>query len=246
MPQGHRRNGGRQPKYKNIERTTLADISPVESNGWEEESERYFAEHRLNEFKASKIHGKRAAWKVQPNPELEDVVKRYIAARNIAETPSDGSIKLDHHNREILTTPEKVRLETPGHVLEPMQTASASRDILLQMLIARKIAHGHFHAGRRWQWDREAAVLQPSTSIDWSQSSPSQYQSSELSERQWDAIRRRKQFTTQFGIAAATMLDFLLEPDRGHAELMKLTDLPAIQIECALEELLDKICECFA
>lgn len=237
---------GQKPRYKNIERTTLADISPVEIDGWEAESERYFADRQLNQFKESRIYGRRAAWKVPPNLELEDVVKRYLAARNIEAAPSEAAIKLEIHNKEIIAAPEIVRLETPAHALEPMQAAPAAHDILLQMFSQKKITQGLFHAGRRWQWDREAATLQPSVSIDWSRSSPSPYQSGDMDERQWSAIRRRRQFTTHAGIAAATMLDFLLEPDRGYQELVTLTAQPAIQIECSLEELLNKICECFA
>lgn len=237
------RFGGQQPRYKNIERTVLADIFPVERN-LDDEADQFLEERRQSTFKEARyISSKPAMFKVAPNPELEELVKRYVAARHLKEPV--GNPKLEAHNNEILLAPEAVRLKTP-EAIEPKQAAPISHDVLLQLFSERKITLGHFHAGRRWQWDREAATIQPNTSIDWSQSSPSPYQSEEMSERQWGAIRRRRVFAEHSGLAAATMLDFLLEVDRSRSDLMKLTGLPAVQIECALEELLEKVCECFA
>jgi hypothetical protein len=227
---------GKDPRYKNIERTTLADIAPVEPNGWDSEADQFLADRQLNHFRETRIYGARASWKVAPNPELEDVVKRYLASRNIAPILET----------EIEHRPERVALETPAHAIDPLQIAPAKHDILLQMFMEKKISAGHFHAGRHWQYNREAATLQPNISIDWSMTSGSPYQNTEMSERQWEAIRRRRQFTQQFGVAAAAMLDFFLEVDRGRADLIELTRMPAVRIETALEELLEKVCECFA
>lgn len=236
---------GQKPRYKNVERTTLADILPIETNGWENEAANFLADRQLADQKVHHPAGaRRDLFKVAPNPELEEAVKRYIADRDTAESPQEKlynglKIPIDHQ-------PERVALEAPACALDPKQIAPAAHDILLQMFVEKKIGLGYFHAGRRWQWDREAATLQPSVSIDWSRSSQSPYQDSELTEHQWDAIRRRKRFIAHSGIAIATMLDFFLEPDRGRSELMQLTKMSAVIIECTLEELLEKVCNCFA
>lgn len=237
------RFGGKDPRYKTRDRATFVDIAPVESGGWGHDS--HLADRQMENWKIAKPAGRPSNFcKVAPEPELADAVKRYLAAHNTALAPSEASIKLDSHNNEILALPGHIRLET--HIHEPMQGTPTAHDILLQMFAEKKIGQGLFHAGRRWQWDREAATIQSSVSIDWSRSSPSPYQSDEMNERQWAAIRRRRQFTTHSGLAAATMLDFLLDADRGRSKLIQLTGLPAVQIECALEELLEKVCDCFA
>lgn len=239
---------GKDPRYKNRDRTTLVEIAPIAAIAWEDEADRFLADRALNDWKVTAPSGRRTDFcKVAPEPELEDVVKRFLAKRDLAIKQETQPTAVDRLNAEYLHAPERVRLEAPLGMNDVQQTAPRNHDILLQLFSERKISLGHFHAGRRWQWDREAATVQPVTSIDWSQSSPNPYQlDGELTERQWAAIRNRKRFITHAGLTACTMLDFCLEVDRGRSELMQLTKLPAVRIECVVEELLDKVCECFA
>jgi len=232
---------GKDPRYKNKDRARIVDCSPVQTNHDEvAELNRKSLDAKMRWHPARTLD----RIKIAPEPELEEVVKRYLAQKANADTEPSA---LERHNAEIVHAPERVMLDAPIGANDSRQLAPRKHDILLQLFSERKISLGHFHAGRRWQWDREASTIQPVVTIDWSMSSPNPYQlDGEMTERQWEAMRRRKQFVAFAGLAAATMLDFMLEVDRGRADLIELTKMPAVQIECAIEELLEKVCECFA
>lgn len=121
----------------------------------------------------------------------------------------------------------------------------SERDVLLQLFVERKISAGQMHAGRRWQADKEWATLQPSRTIDWSASTRPYQARGTVTGSQWGAMKRRRSFIDAEGIAVATFLDFCLEPDRGLADVVRRTGAAVVILECAIDDLLTRLCRHF-
>lgn len=235
-------NRGRKPFYKNIERTTLADIAPVEVERWEDEADAFFEGHRLDNFyEARAATGSYVASKIpQQDVELTEQVKAYLAKRQEEAKRKDAASVFP----EVRRLPERVAL--PSFFKPEIEQVSASaRDVLMQLFVERKISAGQLHAGRRWQADKERATIQPSRSIDWSKSLAGYQRRGDLTESQYAAMVRRRAFVGFAGFASATFLDFCLEPDRGRDTLIEIMRLPAAQVEASINDLLVKLCECY-
>jgi hypothetical protein len=119
--------------------------------------------------------------------------------------------------------------------------APSERDILMQLYAEKKITALQLRAGRSWQWDMEAAAIQPNVSIDWSEPRGGlHYQKrGDLTERQYTSMMRRRDFQKSMGNAALLMLDACLDVDRGRSELTFMFKCRGQNVDATMRQLLD-------
>lgn len=236
-------NRGRKPFYKDHDHTTLADIAPVEAHGWEEEAEQFLHDRHANSFAEARYRPTRGylATRIgKPDPELTASVKAYLAKRRAEQARLEAAAVFP----DVRRSPERV-ISTFDFTREADHVEPSHRDILMEMFVERKITHGQIYAGRRWQADKERAAIQPSRSIEWSNPGVPYQARGDLTGSQWAAMKRRSSFVAAEGIAMATFLDFCLEADRGRSELVQMTGITAVSLECAIEDMLTKLCRHF-
>lgn len=236
-------NKGRKPFYKDYDRTKLADICPISNTASGNDIANVSCYSIISNYHgASTKPSMHDNWIIsRPNPELSAIVKTYLAKKQEEQRRHDALQTFPDVRRD----PERVLLrdyEPP--IAERVETSR--RDVLMEMFVERKITPGQMHAGRRWQADRERATLQPSRTIDWSLGRLAGYQvRGGLSPQQWNAMKRRRDFIKAEGLAAATMLDFLLDNDQGRSAIVRLMKIPPVRIEQMLDDLLTRLCEYF-
>ncbi|MDB5611348.1 MAG: hypothetical protein JWP25_8248 [Bradyrhizobium sp.] len=100
----------------------------------------------------------------------------------------------------------------------------SKRDILLQLYSERKIARVELLAGRMWQQLMHEGSIQPSCSFDFSISiwaSGTWQADGDLTDTQYRAMRRRGILRRALGYGVADMLDSVLLPDVGRAEILR-------------------------
>lgn len=223
-------NKGRKPLYKHFERETVRH--------WES------GDQKREREKVVPIVRNRG-WAIKaPEPGLAADVARYMEKRR-AEAARNKAVRA-------FAKPDGEKFHLiEGAAFEPFATAemvrSSDRDVVLQLYIERKISAGQLHAARKWQAWKEQGSIQPNMTIDWSQSmNRSPYQRrGDLTDGQWSAMQRRREFLEYKGAASAAFFDFCLDADRSRSELLALLKINGERLEQIFDDLLTKLCECF-
>lgn len=232
---------GKDPRYKNKERTTLSDLLPAVGNRWDVEAEQFLEDRTLNNFREAFAPAALGtlSWNIpKQDVALTAEVKRYLEVRKAVDARKEANSIFPSRWTDL---PEKTALPSAHH--DDVERVEASRrDVLMELFVERKITAGRLHAGRVWQMMKEHATLQPSQSIDASGGGLHYQQRGEVTSGQWSAMQWRRNFIEYAGLTMTTMLDFCLEADRSRADIMRRTGQPAVIVEAMVEELLDKIC----
>lgn len=175
--------------------------------------------------------------------ELVDEVARYLAKRKQERTAQQAEQERIAeinaiHAKDVFRS---ISGEGFSGFLDGPIVRSSERDILLQMYVEKKISTQQLRAGRQWQHDMEAATIQPNTSIDWSEPRGGlHYQTrGTITERQHDAMTRRKEFSEAMGAIALRALDYCFDADRGRAELVSSLAGRGNSVDGIIRELLD-------
>ena len=226
------------------EAVSLATAIPAEAEGWEAEAATYLEDRNLRRWRGDEApvlgYDTRPRKVKAPDIQLTSEVKAYLERRNKGARRKETQEAFPPIAAQ--THDETISFETIEARVEPSR-----RDVLMELFVCRKISSGQLHAGRRWQADKEWATLQPSQSIDWSQSTNRMpYQArGEVTEGQWIAMKRRRQFTEAIGLASSAFLDFCLDADKGSAELSRLLNVTSDHLACVIDDLLSQLCTCF-
>lgn len=171
---------------------------------------------------------------------LTESVARYLANR-----PKNSKVDFADQPVPMADIPERQQWDI-SHLNsneDGKLVAPSERDILLQLYVERKISGLQLRAGRAWQWDMEAAAIQPNMSIDWATPRIGlHYQTrGDLTERQYQAMARRREFQRSIGTSALRMLDFCLDVDRGRADLIFWLQCAARNVDGVIRQLLDTL-----
>jgi hypothetical protein len=100
----------------------------------------------------------------------------------------------------------------------------SQRDVLLQLYVERRIARVELLAGRTWQHLMEHATVQPCASVRFDQPVFQQGKwqpDGDLTDGQWEAIRRRAAVRECLGRPTVNFLDETLAPDVGRGTLRR-------------------------
>lgn len=202
MPRSSKHGHGRKPLYKEHGRETVRSFA----------SER--KELRSNDVP---IHRSFAKFKVAPkDPELLPLVQAYLAKRR-AELTSQPEIKPPSKSPDDFAP----RVVIKDHARWVDSVGISQRDLLIQLMIDRKIHAVHFASGRIWQHYMEKGTLQPNVSINpiYSHQAAPYQADGEITEKQYGAMQTRKIIERACKKRGREFLDRVLQPDFGYAEL---------------------------
>lgn len=173
--------------------------------------------------------------------DLEESVKRFLEERAKAKAPIIQTAARERRAAEFVNVSAFL---SPAKEQEESSLTVSQDDILLQMFMERRLSGRQFRAGRIWQYDFEAATIQPNLSIDWSESVKGMHyqRCGDVTERQYNAMGRRRAFIEEAGSSVAAFLDFALGADRGRSHLLKLLAVDGDGLHAAVDSGLKTLC----
>lgn len=212
-------NKGRKPLYKEFRLISAGDTPWWHDDGW------------TRPVEASPVPLRRYK-PPTPNVQLEARVAAFLAQRQAVP----DNIPIPSTRRDPERVPEVINIDADHRV------SSAPDDIILQMMIERRLTGRQFRAGRIWQFDMEAATIQPLRGFDWSRAQ-SMYQSrGDVTDRQFEAMRRRREFVDAYGPEPARFLDLCLDAFQTRGGLMRLFGLRACELHDHINRALTALC----